>query len=126
LAEGYRKMAMLARLIANGTIQAQSYLFWDEPESNLNPRLIKLMAQVIHALCRSGVQMFIATHSLFLLRELEILQSGDQQFATRYFGLSKDPEGVQLLQGDHIDEIGAIAALEESLMQSDRYLVMGE
>ena len=127
VSEGYRKLAMLARLIANGKIQEHSYVFWDEPESNLNPRLIRLAAQAIHALCEHGVQMFIATHSLFLLRELEILQAdhSKKQAHARYFGLVRIEDSVRVMQGDHIDDIGDIAVLDESLLQSDRYLAMG-
>jgi predicted ATPase len=126
VAEGLRKLAMLARLIANGVIQEQGYLFWDEPESNLNPRLIRLVAQVIHALCERGVQVFIATHSLFMLRELEILQANHdkKQPGARFFGLTRINDSVHVLQGNHIDDIGGIVALDESLQQSDRYLAM--
>ena len=41
VAEGLRKLGMLARLIANGALLGNGCLFWDEPEANLNPRLIK-------------------------------------------------------------------------------------
>ncbi|MFO1416253.1 MAG: hypothetical protein U1F28_03715 [Acinetobacter sp.] len=37
IAEGLRKLAMLARLISTGTLLEQDYLFWDEPETNLSP-----------------------------------------------------------------------------------------
>ena len=73
VAEGIRKLAMLARLIATGSLLGSGYLFWDEPEANLNPRLIKSVATAILCLARNGIQVFVATHSLFLLRELEIL-----------------------------------------------------
>ncbi len=126
LAEGHRKLAMLARLIANGSIAKGGYLFWDEPEANLNPKLIKFAAQMIHALAASGVQVFIATHSIFLLRELEILQADKSQASCpmRFFGLHRTDEGVRVEQGDHIDDIGEIVALEERLKQADRYLAM--
>lgn len=122
IAEGHRKLAMLARLIANGIIQENSYVFFDEPEANLNPKLIKLIAKVIHELAMQGVQIFIATHSLFLLRELEILSGTSDNI--RYFGLQSTENGVTVLQGNSIYDIGDIAALEESLQQSDRYLAM--
>ncbi len=32
--------------------------------------------------------------------------------------------GVEVRQGDHIDDIGNIVALDENLKQSDRYLMM--
>jgi predicted ATPase len=128
VAEGLRKLAMLARLISSGVLLEQGYLFWDEPETNLNPKLIKTIAQCIVNLAAQGIQVFIATHSLFLLRELEILL-GDvtrQGIAARYFGLSKGVSGVEMQQGAHIDDIGDFAALEESLQQSDRYLLLGD
>jgi ABC-type transport system involved in cytochrome c biogenesis ATPase subunit len=123
LAEGYRKIAMLARLIANGSLQDKSILFWDEPEANLNPRLIRLLARTILQIGQSGIQIFIATHSLFLMRELYILQA--QEFAdldTRYFGLHAGDDAVNVTLADNMDEIGNIAALDEDLMQSDRYV----
>ena len=72
VAEGQRKFAMLARLIATGSLLDKGYLFWDEPETNLNPKLIKEVASTILHLCHSGVQVFAATHSLFLMREFHI------------------------------------------------------
>ena len=73
VAEGLRKLAMIARLIATGSLIDKGYLFWDEPEANLNPKVIKLVAPTILRLCQNGIQAFIASHSLFLLRELDIL-----------------------------------------------------
>ena len=77
VAEGYRKLAMIARLIATDSLLDKGYLFWDEPETNLNPKLIKEAARTVLHLCRNGIQVFIATHSLFLMRELDILLQND-------------------------------------------------
>lgn len=124
VAEGVRKLVMLARLISTGVLLEQGYLFWDEPETNLNPKLIRTVAASIIHLANHGIQVFIATHSLFLLREIEILraQSSSKRLDTRYFGLNVDGAGVTLTQGESLESIGSITALDESLMQSDRYL----
>lgn len=124
VAEGVRKLVMLARLISTGVLLEQGYLFWDEPETNLNPKLIRTVAASIIHLANHGIQIFIATHSLFLLRELEILraQPDAKKIDTRYFGLAASDTGVTLVQGEALEDIGNIAALDESLMQSDRYL----
>jgi predicted ATPase len=124
VAEGQRKLAMLARLIATGALLEQGYLFWDEPEANLNPRLIKQVAQSIVDISRTGVQVFIATHSLFLLRELEIqMAAPEASLEGRFFGLHKIEDGsVCVDQSSSVSEIGDIAALEEELNQSDRYM----
>lgn len=128
VAEGLRKLGMLARLVATGTLLDQGYLFWDEPEANLNPRLIKQIARTIVDLSARGIQIFIATHSLFLLRELEILlaEPGRRGLDVRHFGLQSTQNGVSVLQGISLDDIGDITALEESLQQSDRYLALGD
>lgn len=122
VAEGLRKFAMLARLISTGVLLEKGYLFWDEPETNLNPKLIKTLAQSIVKLSEQNVQIFIATHSLFLLREFEILQSKKKEGTVRYFGLDYEDGGIVLHQANELDSIGSIQSLEESLAQSDRYM----
>jgi predicted ATPase len=124
VAEGVRKLVMLARLISTGVLLEQGYLFWDEPETNLNPKLIKTVAASIVHLANHGIQVFIATHSLFLLREIEILCAGPgaKKIDTQYFGLRADDGIVTVSQGPNLEDIGSITALDESLMQSDRYL----
>jgi len=102
----------------------KGFLFWDEPESNLNPKMIKVIARTILRLCQSGIQVFIASHSLFLIRELDILLHAAEfkGITARFFGLRRGDDGVGVQQGDTIDDIGQIDALQEELSQSDRYL----
>ena len=124
VAEGLRKLAMIARLIATGSLSEGVTLFWDEPDSNLNPKIIKLVAKTIVGLCKNGVQVFVATHSLFLLRELDILLHKDdfENVDAQFFGLHRVSDGVEVQQGQTVDDIGQIDALQEELSQSDRYL----
>lgn len=126
VAEGLRKLGMLARLISTGSLLDKGYLFWDEPETNLNPKLIKLVAKAILDLCCQGIQVFAATHSLFLLREFEILSHTAEykNVMQRYFALNPTDEGVRVEQGDSIDALQTLVLLDESLMQSNRYLEM--
>ncbi|MCT8843835.1 ATP-binding protein, partial [Glaesserella parasuis] len=128
VAEGLRKLAMIARLIATGSLLGKGALFWDEPEANLNPKLIKTVAKIILQLCNNGIQIFIATHSLFLLRELEIL-SKRQEFAHLkqfYFGLKTIDNGIAVDQGDSINQLEVLTLLDEELEQSDRFLALVE
>ncbi|WLQ11331.1 AAA family ATPase [Hahella aquimaris] len=124
VAEGFRKLGMLSRLIATGALLDRGFLFWDEPEANLNPKLVRWVAKSIVDLSSSGIQIFIATHSLFLLRELEILLEGNRKSLqeTRFFGLHRGKAGVCVKQGASIDDIGDITALDEELEQTDRFL----
>ena len=123
VAEGLRKLAMLARLISTGVLLDKGYLFWDEPETNLNPKLIKVLARSILTLCQQGIQVFIATHSYFLLKELDLLsqQIGVQQ---RLLSLvaSGDGGAVTLQQADRLLDLENVVALDEELAQYDREL----
>jgi energy-coupling factor transporter ATP-binding protein EcfA2 len=124
VAEGVRKIAMVAYLLVNGWLRDKSILFWDEPETNLNPRLIRNVAQTLMALAQQGVQVIAATHSLFLLRELEILKA-DQRYrrlATRYFALAPSDDEVHVSVGDRVEDVDPIAALDADLEQSGRYM----
>ena len=72
LAEGVRKLALLWLLMRNGTLQPDSVLFWDEPETNLNPKLFGVVMDVLLELQRQGVQVFLATHDYVILKELDL------------------------------------------------------
>ena len=123
VAEGWRKVAMLARLIATGSLRKDDCLFWDEPESNLNPRLIREVAKAILGLCEAGVQVFVATHSLFLLREFEILLEHDfEGIDQRYFALRRGDDGVEVSQASEIGGVDPLVLLDEDLSQSDRFV----
>ena len=88
LAEGIRKFALLWLLIRNGSLQSGSTLFWDEPEANLNPALMKTLVKVLIELQRQGVQIFIATHNYVLLKEFEL--QTEPQDSIRFFSLARD------------------------------------
>lgn len=72
LAEGLRKLGLLWLLIQNGTLEASSTLFWDEPEANMNPRLMDTLMDLLLQLQRDGIQVFIATHSYVVSKELDL------------------------------------------------------
>ena len=132
-AEGHRKLAMLTYLIANGQLdQAGNTLFWDEPETNMNARMLRVLAEAIIKLSVMGVQVMIATHSLFLLRELNMLnlqESGKENM--KVIALARNEETgevtVDTCEND-IDNLGMkyFVALEEELSQSEEYLTMLE
>lgn len=126
LAEGHRKLAMLVYLLRNGIVERGSTLFWDEPEANLNPAAIRLLAQALHQLSGQGVQVVLATHSLFLLREFEILQRSKNkavQPAPRYFALGFNKRGeVTVQQSEDVADINPLVLLDESIGQGDRFL----
>lgn len=117
LAEGERKLAEIVRLIATGTLLQSGYLFWDEPEASLNPATQRAVAKTIRHLSETGTQVFIATHSLFLLRELA-LELENTKIGVRYIGLRNDAPAYSVTD---LDDLEMITALDAEADQEERY-----
>lgn len=121
VAEGTRRIGALSHLVATGQLNNANCLFWDLPESNLNPKAMRAVADAVSRISRSGTQVFLATHSLFMLRELELLQReyGEERYL-RYFALEKNKDGVAVNQADDLDDIDPLTAQDEVSDQSER------
>ncbi len=91
-AEGFRKVGILHRLLCNGSINpgATGVLLWDEPEANLNPKLMKKLVQVLLELSRNGQQIVIATHDYVLLKWLDLLADKGKDDHVRFHALYRD------------------------------------
>ena len=90
LAEGIRKLGLLWVLIQNGSLLDGSVLLWDEPEANLNPKLMRTVVQILIELQRLGVQVFVTTHNYNLFKEFDLqLEARDQAL---FHSLYRDAE----------------------------------
>jgi predicted ATPase len=77
--EGIKRIGILALLIRNGILQKNTILFIDEPETNLHPGAIMPFCDLLFRLSQTGVQIYLATHSYFVLKEFEILARKHQE-----------------------------------------------
>ncbi|EKT4522041.1 AAA family ATPase [Pseudomonas putida] len=109
-AEGFRKIGVLQRLLSNGSLNPGTAgpLLWDEPESNLNPKLMKDLVQALLELARNGQQVILATHDYVLLKWFDLLLDkkgkGDQ---VRFHVLSREAETGRVVR-DSMDDYRAI------------------
>ena len=94
VAEGIRKLALLWRLIQNGTLRPGSLLLWDEPETNLNPKLFRTVIDVLLKLQRNGVQIMLATHDYVILKEFDLHMAEDDKVA--FHSLYRDSESGEI------------------------------
>lgn len=119
VAEGLRKIATLVPLIKNGYIAKDSVLFWDEPEANLNPKLMKLLVEILLQLQRNGVQIFLATHNYVLLKEFDLQKTADDK--VRYHSLFRNQEDdVECNSTEEYDDVKPNAILETFSDMYDR------
>lgn len=117
VAEGIRKLASIMYLILNGELSKNSVLFWDEPESNLNPALITVVANFIKLLAEKDVQVFLATHDyllthlLSLYSEYRMIEKAPEM---KFFCLSKNEAGTVAVEvGATLLQINNNPILEE-------------
>lgn len=102
LSEGYRKLGLLFCLIQNERLAGGSILFWDEPETNLNPKMMGLLVDILYKLVEMGVQIFISTHNSMLTSQIRLRE---EKGPTRYH-LFRRVEGEVLHSAhDHLSDM---------------------
>ena len=79
VAEGIKKIGILTTLIRNRTLQKGTILFMDEPETNLHPEAIIALVKMLFSLSKAGIQIYIATHSYFIIKQFELLAREHKQ-----------------------------------------------
>jgi ABC-type lipoprotein export system ATPase subunit len=91
-AEGHRKIGILQQLLQIEAIGsgANGPLFWDEPEANMNPKLMKTVVDVLLELSRNGQQVILATHDYVLLKWLDLLMDTGKEDHVRFHLLRRD------------------------------------
>ena len=112
LAEGMRKLGLLWLLIRNGTFAPEmcATLFWDEPETNLNPKMFRILVGTLLQLQRDGVQIFLATHSYGLLKEFDLQSDKTDRIA--YHSLFKEDGDIRCNTATHFLGIHPNAIVE--------------
>ncbi len=116
LAEGHRKIAALVHLINNGSIDKGTILFWDEPEANLNPRLIRHVALFLRELAKLGIQVFVTTHDYLLIGELSMAAEYQTvpKVPIRFMAMSRQGDGpVHVQTGDTLADLRDNPILDE-------------
>ena len=94
-AMGVANLGILAMLVERGVVNQKSLLFIDEPEAHLHPTWQVEMAKLLFALAREGVHVVIATHSVDMVKWLEV-------------HVNKHPEDEQLIELNPFTETGVV------------------
>lgn len=117
VSEGYRKLSTISYLILSDSLNKNSVLFWDEPESNMNPKMIRHIASALVELSKMGVQIFIATHSYFVLQYFNLLASypraNKNKTDIKFISLYKGGGTIQAEEGKQLSDIQNNAIMDE-------------
>ncbi len=77
-AEGIKKIAILDTLLGNRFLTPGSVIFVDEPESALHPTAIVQFLDILALLAQQGMQIFMATHSYYVVKKLLLIARQQQ------------------------------------------------
>lgn len=97
-AEGFRKIGVLQRLLTNGSLDPgiTGPLLWDEPESNLNPKLMKDLVLALLELARNGQQVILASHDYVLLKWFDLLMDKGKGDHVVFHCLYRESDGKNI------------------------------
>lgn len=101
-AEGIKKLALIWQLLVTGCIAKGSIVFWDEADSNVNPKLFSDIANILLELSRNGVQIFLTTHDYVLAKYIEVLKNDED--SVMFYSLYKNENGKIECEQDKVYE----------------------
>lgn len=108
-AEGHRKLGMLHRLIETGALVPgkSGPLFWDEPEANLNPKIIYTLVKIVIEMIQEGQQAIITTHDYVVFKWFELLKGKLETDSALFINLIKNPKSsvIESTSGANFNEI---------------------
>lgn len=119
VSEGYRKLSTIIYLILSGSLNKNSILFWDEPETNMNPKMIEPIVNALIVLSKMGVQIFVTTHDYFLQQSFSMLseylsrESENKKMDIRFISLYKKGENILAESGSKLSDLSHNAIMEE-------------
>lgn len=116
VSEGYRKLTTIMYLILSGSLTKDSILFWDEPETNMNPKMIKPMVDALITLANMGVQIFVTTHDYFVQQcfNMEAMYGKNKKLKYKFISLYHAENGETKAEtADRLGDIEHNAIMDE-------------
>ena len=123
MAEGFRKFGVLSKLIETRRIypSVSGPLLWDEPETNLNPKMMKALVEILIKLSEAGQQLILVTHNYVFMKWFELLLDGDNDDQILYHNLYYDENSeIQVQTSNNYADIdsNSIDATYEAILNT--------
>ncbi|MFW2177237.1 MULTISPECIES: AAA family ATPase [unclassified Moraxella] len=114
---GMTNLGVIQAVLSKNIINKGSFVFIDEPESNLHPEWQAILAKILVKLAENGVFVVITTHSSDMLKALDVYTSSLEQqnfVSTQYF--EKDGH-LASFDEEEINNVGKIALVRNKLLE---------
>lgn len=113
-ADGIKKIGIITTLLRNRVLSPGAILLADEPETNMHPRAITLLVEALFRLAQAGAQVFMASHSYFVIKKLQLLAKRHGE-AVGYCSLRRDNGSVSAEVGDLLEGMPDNPIIDESI-----------
>jgi predicted ATPase/cell fate (sporulation/competence/biofilm development) regulator YmcA (YheA/YmcA/DUF963 family) len=107
-AMGIGNIGTIDMLIRNNIINKGSFLIMDEPEVHLHPRWQVKLADILYQLAKAGANVVIATHSIDLLKALQVVFEENEEEASEYMAFNKMPYSKEFSNLSENDKVNSI------------------
>jgi len=125
-AEGIKQLGILTTLIQNWEINQNTVLFLDEPDTNLNPKATRELANVLVDISKAGAQIFITSHNYFLVKQLAIAAKKNSSILINCYNITKNKKtnNMELVKYNLEQGIPTISIVEEALKMYDEEVAL--
>ena len=106
-AAGIVNLGILALLIERKVLNKDSFLFVDDPEAHLHPAWQVYLAENLFKLAQQGVTVVLATHSVDILKWLEVEAKKDSEYKS-LIALNQFPIDNKTVEDDFEEKIDRI------------------
>lgn len=113
-AEGIKKAFTLEKLLEKNFLNSNSIIFIDEPEANLHPKAVSQFLDYLFSLSQSGMQIFMATHSYFVIKKMYLLAKQNNESIPVLMFKEMDEE-ARWIQEDLKDGMPDNGIIDESI-----------
>ncbi|MFN7310421.1 MAG: AAA family ATPase [Vampirovibrionales bacterium] len=113
-AEGIKKLGILDTLLGSKYLVPGSVIFIDEPETALHPHYISTFLEGLALLAKAGFQIFMASHSYFVIKKLHIIALREQMDIPVLL-YEKNAEGSQWHSENLKEDMPDNSIIEESI-----------
>ena len=118
---GMTNLGIFQAVLSKNIINKGSFVFIDEPESNLHPEWQAILANVLVELAKNGVYVIVTTHSSDMLKAFEIStqeQKVSDELSTYYF----QTDGTLLAMDD--EDLSPIEQARKKLLETYENLMI--
>lgn len=125
-ASGVINLGIINLLIEREIITENSYLFIDEPEVNLHPAWQRVLIEALFDLSVAGVKVIITTHSIDIMKCVELLLVQNKEISDTHFGINQLSDDGRSINEDK-SNIHKISTIQMDLGKSfdDMFIDIG-